>query len=82
MDRNDDCINQDYGVATQMLMRPCASDINLDLEVAQLKVFPFESKDQRMTVISKVKGADNLLVLMKGAPEVLVQKCDPASGNW
>ncbi|CAH2247932.1 probable cation-transporting ATPase 13A4 [Pelobates cultripes] len=45
--------------------------------VALLHQFPFSSSLQRMSVIVQVIGEDELLVFMKGAPEMVVKFCKP-----
>ncbi|XP_029472772.1 probable cation-transporting ATPase 13A4 [Rhinatrema bivittatum] len=45
--------------------------------ISILHQFPFSSALQRMTVITRVIGEDELTVYMKGAPEMVVGFCKP-----
>ncbi|XP_066971293.1 polyamine-transporting ATPase 13A3-like isoform X4 [Macrobrachium rosenbergii] len=70
-------INQDYGMVTPVLVRPKADDGDPEqLEVAIVKSFPFKSKEQRMTVVTKRKFANNFDVYIKGAPEMIALLCN------
>ncbi|XP_041419199.1 probable cation-transporting ATPase 13A4 [Xenopus laevis] len=45
--------------------------------IAILHQFPFSSALQRMSVITQVTGESNLMVFMKGAPEMVIRFCKP-----
>ncbi|XP_075427182.1 putative cation-transporting ATPase 13A5 isoform X2 [Ascaphus truei] len=45
--------------------------------VAILHQFPFSSSLQRMSVITRVTAGDELIVFLKGAPEMVVRFCKP-----
>ncbi|XP_068211342.1 polyamine-transporting ATPase 13A3-like isoform X2 [Palaemon carinicauda] len=70
-------INQDYGMVTPVLVQPKADDGDPEqLEVAIVKTFPFKSKEQRMTVVTKRRYANNFDVYIKGAPEMIALLCN------
>jgi cation-transporting ATPase 13A3/4/5 len=48
-----------------------------NLEIACLKTYPFDSAVQRMTVVTKKKGAPQFDVYVKGAPEKVASLCKP-----
>jgi magnesium-transporting ATPase (P-type) len=52
-----------------------------NLEIALLKTYPFDSAVQRMTVISKKKGANHYDVYVKGAPEKVAGLCKPETSK-
>lgn len=76
-------MNPDYGMITQLLVWPQAtSDVDPDrYELAVLKIFPFESSEQRMTVIVKAKMSTCMEVFIKGAPERVAALCNPNTGS-
>ncbi|KAM8953102.1 putative cation-transporting ATPase 13A4 [Pelodytes ibericus] len=45
--------------------------------IALVHQFPFSSSLQRMSVIVQIIGEDELMVFLKGAPEMVVQFCRP-----
>ncbi|XP_018016585.1 polyamine-transporting ATPase 13A3 isoform X2 [Hyalella azteca] len=82
-ERKDGCINPDYGILTPVLLRP-SEEQRSSLEVAQIKTFPFDANDQRMTVVAQIKGSREFHVFIKGAGETLKQICHPSKipGNF
>jgi magnesium-transporting ATPase (P-type) len=75
-------VNPDYGVQTPTLVNApkCGG---LDLEIAVLKTYPFDSAVQRMTVITMKKGSQQFEVFVKGAPEKVASLCRPETGiEW
>ena len=53
-----------------------------NLEIALLKTYPFDSAVQRMTVVSKKKGAAHFDMYVKGAPEKVAGLCKPETSEW
>lgn len=76
-------VNYDYGVPTPTLVSPPKrprgghSGAPSNLEIACLKTYPFDSAVQRMTVVTKKKGAPHFEVFVKGAPEKVASLCKP-----
>lgn len=79
-------INPDYGMATPTLVSPPKGSRNgsghiktapSNLEIAILKTYPFDSAVQRMTTVTKKKGAQQFDVYIKGAPEKIASTCKP-----
>lgn len=66
----------------QLLVWPQpASDADYSqYEVAILRIFPFESSEQRMTVIAKAKMNTSIELFIKGAPERVAALCSPNTG--
>ena len=64
-----------HHVAGHMKMAPS------NLEIAVLKTYPFDSAVQRMTVITKKKGAQQFDVYVKGAPEKVASLCKQETGE-
>jgi cation-transporting ATPase 13A3/4/5 len=52
-----------------------------NLEIAVLKTYPFDSAVQRMTVVTKKKGASHFDIYVKGAPEKVASLCKAETGN-
>ena len=52
-----------------------------NLEIALLKTYPFDSAVQRMTVVSKKKGAAHFDMYVKGAPEKVAGLCKPETSE-
>ena len=52
-----------------------------NLEIAVLKTYPFDSAVQRMTVVTKKKGASHFDIFVKGAPEKVASLCKPETGT-
>ena len=52
-----------------------------NLEIAVLKTYPFASAVQRMTVVTKKKGASQFDVFVKGAPEKVASLCKPETSE-
>ncbi|XP_069170169.1 probable cation-transporting ATPase 13A4 isoform X1 [Procambarus clarkii] len=72
-------VNPEYGMVTPVLVQPKAQE-GVDLsqhEVAILKTFPFESREQRMTVVTMTRNNALLEVFVKGAPEKVISLCNP-----
>ncbi|XP_069958111.1 polyamine-transporting ATPase 13A2 isoform X2 [Cherax quadricarinatus] len=72
------CIeNPDYGMVTLAVVQPGAREcVDPQLhQVAILKTFPFESREQRMTVVTRSKTSTALEVFIKGAPEKVASLC-------
>ncbi|KAK8375610.1 hypothetical protein O3P69_008426 [Scylla paramamosain] len=71
--------NTDYGMEAQLLVWPqAANDADHNqYEVAILRIFPFESSEQRMTVVAKAKMNTSIEVFIKGAPERVATLCSP-----
>ena len=77
--------NPDYGLPTPTLVSPPKGSKNnssnklgiapSNLEIALLKQYPFDSAVQRMTVVTKKKGAQYYSVFIKGAPEKVASFC-------
>ncbi|XP_045113394.1 polyamine-transporting ATPase 13A3-like isoform X2 [Portunus trituberculatus] len=69
--------NTDYGMEAQLLVWPqTASDADRNqYEVAIIRIFPFESSEQRMTVVAKAKMNTSIEVFIKGAPERVAALC-------
>ena len=83
-------VNPDYGVATPTLVSPPNGARNggshvksapSNLEIAILKTYPFDSAVQRMTVVTKKKGAHQFDVYIKGAPEKVASLCKPETSK-
>ncbi|KAG0705391.1 putative cation-transporting ATPase 13A3 [Chionoecetes opilio] len=72
-------MNPDYGTVTQFLVRPQAGgDVDPNqYELAVLKIFPFESSEQRMTVVVRARTSTHMEVFIKGAPERVAALCNP-----
>ncbi len=78
-------VNPDYGIPTPTLVSPPKRSRNSansvvfsspsNLEIACLKTYPFDSAVQRMTVVTKKKGAPHFDVFVKGAPEKVASLC-------
>ncbi|XP_075058372.1 putative cation-transporting ATPase 13A4 isoform X2 [Mixophyes fleayi] len=70
--------NNEEDTSQNMSIRP-GSDawINTMEGVKVLFQYPFSSAMQRMSVITEVIGGDELLVYMKGAPEMVASFCRP-----
>ena len=75
-------MNPNNGIVTQLLVWPkAASDMDRNqYELAVLKIFPFESSEQRMTVVVKAKVNTDMEVFIKGAPERVAALCNPRTG--
>ncbi|KAK7082436.1 hypothetical protein SK128_023001 [Halocaridina rubra] len=71
-------INQDYGMITPLLVqsKPREGQDSHQQEMAILKTFPFESNEQRMTVITRNKNSTDFEVYIKGAPEKIAALCE------
>ncbi|XP_063297780.1 probable cation-transporting ATPase 13A4 [Pelobates fuscus] len=68
----------DQKMAPYMIVKPGPHAALVPVEgVALLHQFPFSCSLQRMSVIVQVIGEDELLVFMKGAPEMVVKFCKP-----
>ena len=52
-----------------------------NLEIALLKTYPFDSAVQRMTVVTKKKGAAHFDMYVKGAPEKVAGLCKPETSE-
>lgn len=84
-------VNPAYGLITPTLVSPPAKGSSVganhiktapsNLEIAILKTYPFDSAVQRMTVVTKKKGAQNFDVYVKGAPEKVASLCKPETGK-
>lgn len=75
-------VNPDYGVVTPVLVHPYKTD-DMDpqqYELAILKEFPFESKEQHMTVVIKSRHTSAMEVFVKGAPEKVITLCRGDTG--
>ena len=80
-------MNPDYGLATPTLVSPPKGGVSRggangpklssssNLEIALLKTYPFDSAVQRMTVVTRKKGAQQFDVYVKGAPEKVASLC-------
>uniref|UniRef100_A0A8C5WFV6 Cation-transporting ATPase n=1 Tax=Leptobrachium leishanense TaxID=445787 RepID=A0A8C5WFV6_9ANUR len=64
-------------LASYLIIKP-GPDAGI-VSVALLHQFPFSSNLQRMSVIARVIGEDELLVFLKGAPEMVVTFCKPGT---
>ena len=81
-------VNPDYGIPTPTLVSPPKGQRNgggmkmapSNLEIAVLKTYPFDSAVQRMTVVTKKKGASHFDIFVKGAPEKVTSLCKPETG--
>ncbi|KAK2705584.1 hypothetical protein QYM36_015842, partial [Artemia franciscana] len=62
-----------FGFKPQTIVTPPSEETE---RIAILKQFPFESFLQRTAVVFKRKGAKNLSVMVKGAPEKIYELCD------
>ncbi|XP_071531057.1 probable cation-transporting ATPase 13A4 isoform X2 [Panulirus ornatus] len=77
-------VNPDYGLVTPVLVKPSSRegvDPNQH-EMAVLKTFPFESREQRMTVVTRGRNTNTttaapLEIFIKGAPEKITSLCNP-----
>lgn len=83
-------MNVDYGLPTPTLVGPPkggrgssgpARSAPSNLEIAVLKTYPFDSSVQRMTAVTKKKGATNFNIFIKGAPEKVASLCKPETGE-
>lgn len=83
-------VNADYGLPTPTLvsppkaLRPGMQHVKSapsNLEIAVLKTYPFDSAVQRMTVVTKKKGAPQFDVYVKGAPEKVASLCKPETSE-
>ncbi|XP_063297778.1 probable cation-transporting ATPase 13A4 [Pelobates fuscus] len=73
----DTGIDSDGGSSQNMVVRP-GPDSNMTIQgVTVLFQYPFSSGLQRMSVITKVIGEEELFVYMKGAPEMVTKFCKP-----
>ena len=90
-------VNPDYGLATPTLVSPPKAkgggpgrggangpklSSSSNLEIALLKTYPFDSAVQRMTVVTKKKGAQHFDVYVKGAPEKVASLCKPETSEF
>ncbi|XP_076069945.1 polyamine-transporting ATPase 13A3-like isoform X2 [Oratosquilla oratoria] len=71
-------VNPNYGLVTPTIVRPQMSPDKMHVdpdacEMAVVKTLPFESRLQRMTVVTQRRGAANLDVYIKGAPETIAR---------
>ncbi|XP_063597284.1 probable cation-transporting ATPase 13A4 [Penaeus indicus] len=80
---SDPAVNQDYGMVTLVRVQPPPGERVLpeEHEVAVLKTFPFEAREQRTTVIVRRKGFPACEVFIKGAPEKVASLCRPDTGD-
>ncbi|XP_042227487.1 polyamine-transporting ATPase 13A2-like isoform X1 [Homarus americanus] len=79
LEEPDAVVNSDYGIVTQLLVQPRAKE-GVDPNVHQmaiLKTFPFESREQRMTVVTRSRTSTALEIFIKGAPEKVASLCRP-----
>ncbi|XP_063772479.1 probable cation-transporting ATPase 13A5 [Pseudophryne corroboree] len=68
-------VHDEYS-SQKMIVRPgLNSKIHTVKGVTVLFQYPFSSSMQRMSVITKVIGGDELIVYMKGAPEMVASFC-------
>ncbi|XP_042868146.1 polyamine-transporting ATPase 13A3-like isoform X2 [Penaeus japonicus] len=76
---SDPAESQDYGMVTLLRVQPPpgADVLPEEHEVAVLKTFPFESKEQRTTVITRRRNSPAIEVFIKGAPEKVASLCHP-----
>ncbi|XP_069998988.1 polyamine-transporting ATPase 13A3-like isoform X2 [Penaeus vannamei] len=76
---SDPAVNQDYGMVALIRVQPPPGERVLpeDHEVAVLKTFPFEAKEQRTTVVVRRRGFPACEVFVKGAPEKVASLCRP-----
>ncbi|XP_069473526.1 probable cation-transporting ATPase 13A4 isoform X2 [Ambystoma mexicanum] len=64
------------GFSSAVTIKPGPGTDKVPVEgVAILHQFPFSSSLQRMSVITRVLGAEGFLAFMKGAPEMVVRFC-------
>ncbi|XP_069473523.1 probable cation-transporting ATPase 13A4 isoform X2 [Ambystoma mexicanum] len=64
------------GFSSAVIIKPGPGATQVPVEgVAILHQFPFSSSLQRMSVITRVLGAEGFLAFMKGAPEMVVRFC-------
>ncbi|CAL4078902.1 unnamed protein product, partial [Meganyctiphanes norvegica] len=79
VDADTKIINQNYGFVTPVLLQPTnvSTDIAEDYEMAVAKMFPFESTEQRMTVVVRRRESTNFDLYIKGAPEKIASFCKP-----
>lgn len=70
-------VNPDYGTVAPVLVQPQALGDGdpQEHELAILKTFPFESREQRMTVVVKARKSSIMEVFIKGAPERVATLC-------
>lgn len=69
-------------MVTPVLVQPQSSE-DMDpqqYELAILKEFPFESQEQRMTVVVKGRKISVMEVFIKGAPERVARLCREDTG--
>lgn len=75
-------VNPDHGTVAPVRVQPRASgdgDPQED-QLAILKTFPFESREQRMTVVVKARKSSTMEVFIKGAPERVATLCKKETG--
>ncbi|KAM4693457.1 putative cation-transporting ATPase 13A4 [Discoglossus pictus] len=69
--------NDDYS-SQNMVVRPGPNSSIQSVEgITVLLQYPFSSAMQRMSVITEIIGGDELIVYMKGAPEMVASFCKP-----
>lgn len=75
-------MNPDYGTVASVLVEPQASgdEDPQEHELAILKTFPFESREQRMTVVVRARKSSIMEVFIKGAPERVATLCKEETG--
>ncbi|KAM4771102.1 putative cation-transporting ATPase 13A4 [Rhinophrynus dorsalis] len=74
----DDSCNDDDDASQNMVVVPGTNAVIKSVEgITVLFQYPFSSSMQRMTVITEVIGGDELVVYMKGAPEMVAKFCKP-----
>ncbi|KAM4771312.1 putative cation-transporting ATPase 13A4 [Rhinophrynus dorsalis] len=70
--------NDDGEAPQNMIVVPGPDAVIKSVEgITVLFQYPFSSSMQRMTVITEVIGGDELVVYMKGAPEMVAKFCKP-----
>lgn len=57
-------------------------DMKIPLEIGILKQFPFSSNAQCMSVITRTLGSRQMTLYTKGAPEKILQMCNPDSSEF
>lgn len=75
-DTNEDCIKE-YSSETMVVQPGPSAWINTVKGINVLLQYPFSSALQRMSVITEIIEGDELIVYMKGAPEMVASFCQP-----
>ncbi|KAM4693459.1 putative cation-transporting ATPase 13A4 isoform 2-T2 [Discoglossus pictus] len=75
---NNTCTNEDGKSLSGTIVRPGARAGKVPVEgIIILHQFPFSSTMQRMSVITQAIGGNEVIMFLKGAPEMVIRFCRP-----